>query len=240
MKYHQFTRLFIPNFFSSQEVILSSIQDIHYLANVMRKKVKDQLLIFNDKNGEYLAEILEINHKKILFGLIKQIRIPEATKEINLIFAPIKQARINFLLEKATELGATKLTPIQTKHSVVDKINLTKWHIYIKEATEQCGRLALPVIEDLESLDKFLAKWDVNKKIILCNETEDSLHMAQHLKTLDNNDELINIMIGPEGGFSSQELENLTSKSFVTSVHLGERILRAETAALAALALTSF
>jgi 16S rRNA (uracil1498-N3)-methyltransferase len=236
MKYHQFTRLFIPNLFSSKEVSLSSIQDIHYLANVMRKKVKDQLLIFNDKNGEYLAEILEINRKRILFGLIKQVRAPETKNDINLIFAPIKNTRINFLLEKATELGATKLTPIQTKHSVVYKINLAKWQIYIKEATEQCGRLAPPIIENLESLDKFLENWDSNNKIILCNETEHSLHMAQHLKGLEKN-EHINIMIGPEGGFSYQELEKLMAKNFVTSVHLGKRILRAETAALSALSL---
>ena len=236
MKYQQLTRLFVANFLKEDEIILSSLPDIHYLVKVMRKRIKDQLLIFNNRNGEYLVEIADINAKKITFKIIEHVRLPKPEREINLVFAPIKQARIGFLLEKATELGATKLIPIQTKHSVVDKVNQTKWQIYVKEAAEQCGRLSIPEITDLVSLDRFLTDWPNSKSIILCNEKEKLLSLSQHLLNLDQAD-AVTIMIGPEGGFSSQELLMLTSKDYITSVHLGERILRAETATLVGLAL---
>ena len=235
MKYQQLTRLFIPSFLENDNVILSSIPDIHYLVNVMRKKVKDQILIFNPTNGEYLAEISAITNKQITFKLIEHVRQATKEQDINLIFAPIKQSRISFLLEKATELGATQLSPIQTHHSVVDKINSTKWQVYVKEAAEQSGRLSIPTIHPLESLDKFLSNWPEDQQIILCNEKENNLHMATFL--IKNKPQNINIMIGPEGGLSAKELDLLISKKFITSVHLGTRILRAETASLAALAL---
>ncbi len=235
MKYQQLTRLFVPDSLENDTITLSSLPEVHYLANVMRKKLKDQLLVFNQKDGEYLAEIAEINHKKILLKLIEHVRCIKAEPIINLIFAPIKQARIAFLLEKATELGVSNLIPIQTQHSVVDKINLQKWQAYIKEAAEQCGRLSLPIISPLETIIKFLGHWPIEQEIILCNETEHALHISQYL-SLTKVNKPISIMVGPEGGFSTAELTMLATKDFITSVHLGERILRAETASLAALA----
>jgi 16S rRNA (uracil1498-N3)-methyltransferase len=236
MKYHQLTRLFISSSLKDASVILTEALDIHYLVKVMRKKEGDHLLIFNSVDGEYLAEIIEITKKKVSFKPIEKIRKPKEEREINLIFAPIKQARMSFLLEKATELGVTHLTPVQTKHSVVDKINLTKWNIYIKEASEQCRRISLPNIMPLQTIDKFLNSWPKDNKIILCNEKEGSLALSDYLRELPK-DMPVNIMIGPEGGFSAQELKTLSSKDFITSVHLGDNILRAETAALAALSM---
>ena len=232
MKYHQMTRLFVANLLEREDIVLINHPDINYLLNVMRKKKGSQLLIFNKDMGEYLAEIIEINHKKVIFRTLEKIRAYQPEIEMNLIFAPIKHSRIDFLLEKATELGASKLTPIQTKHSVVDKINLNKWHLYVKEAAEQCGRLSIPEIKPLEKLDKFLLEWPQEQHIILCNEKEKNLSLAQYLK---GHKQGINIMIGPEGGFSEAELAMLLKKNFITSVHLGPRILRAETAVLSAL-----
>lgn len=236
MKYHQITRLFVSDSLEKENIILSNSLDVNYLSNVMRKRIGHQLLIFNSKDGEYIAEIVEINHKKVSLKPIEKIREYKKEKELNLIFAPIKQARMNFLLEKATELGVTKLTPIKTKHSVVDKINFNKWYIYTKEASEQCGRLSIPEIKPLEALNQFLSIWPEDQQIILCNEREKDFSLADHLKS---NEEEINIMVGPEGGFSDQELDLLLSKKFITSVHLGPRILRAETATLYALSLAS-
>ena len=236
MKYHQLTRLFIPDSLKKDLIDWINMPDIHYLLNVMRKKPGQQLLVFNADDGEYLAEIINISHKKLSLKIIEQIRNPEKTLKINLIFAPIKQTRIGFLLEKSTELGVTELTPIQTKHSVVDKVNLGKWQIYVKEAAEQCLRLSLPKINTLQSLEQFLSNWPEDKIIIMCNEKEQNLSLTQYLKTTDPTQD-INIMIGPEGGFSEQEINILLKKKFIVSTHLGERILRAETAALASLAM---
>ena len=235
MKYHQMTRLFVPFSLQSEMIILSTLADVHYLIKVMRKKKGDQLLIFNQQDGEYIAEITEIGNKNIVFKRLEQTKFYQKKSEINLIFAPIKQSRMSFLLEKTTELGVSKLIPVQTKHSVVDKINLSKWQIYLKEAAEQCGRLDLPEIKELQSFDKFIAQWPVDQLIILCNESEQSLPLIKALQD-KTKDIIINIMIGPEGGFSAQEISILKQKSFVQSVHLGPRILRAETAAIAALA----
>jgi len=232
------TRLFISQSLTQEYVDVLDSMDINYLSRVMRKKIGDEILIFNQKDGEYKAAISEISNKKITLKILDQTRKPEAEKIVRLIFAPIKQPRINFLLEKATELGATHLIPIQTKHSVIDKVNLDKWNIYVKEASEQCERLSVPIINPLSKIDHFLATWPEEQNIILCNEKEKKQFITDHLKNIIQKE--YNIMIGPEGGFSQDELKLLLSKKFITSVHLGSRILRAETATLSALTLCQF
>lgn len=238
MKYQHLTRIFLPNLLELGILLVESSQEIHYLVKVMRKKIGDQVLLFNSSNGEYLAEFKSISNKNILFELIEKTREAEQEREINLIFAPIKQNRMMFLLEKATELGVSTLIPIETQHSVVDKINLTKWQIYIKEAAEQCTRISLPKINNLRKLHYLIEQWDPNNPIILCNEKENNLSLSDHLKSY-NTSTPITIMIGPEGGFSKEELQYLNSFDFIKSVHLGSRILRAETSALAALAIAN-
>ncbi len=236
MKYQQLTRLFVQGSLENQTYALSNLTDIHYLTKVMRKKVNDHVLVFNEEFGEYLAKIIELANKKIIFSLEEQTRKTERQLKLNLIFAPIKHPRINFLLEKATELGVNELIPVVTKHTIIDKINYDKWSIYTKEAAEQCCRLSLPKISPIQKFDDFIETWSKNREILFCNEREESLHISTYLKTKASLGE-VNIMIGPEGGFSAQEIEMLKSKKFTTSIHLGERILRAETAALAALSI---
>lgn len=223
-------RLYFPQPLKSINILLQNRNDIHYLINVMRKKIDDRIIAFNAEDGEYLAQINSISNKQIELRIIKKIREPEKENELTLIFAPIKTPRINFLLEKATELGVTKLIPIRTQHCVIDKINLEKWQIYVKEAAEQCERLSVPEIMPLITLEQLLKTWDRSKQILLCNEKEKILHLRNAPKAST-------LIIGPEGGFSTQELNNLTSQEFITSVHLGPRILRAETASLVGLAL---
>lgn len=234
MKYRNLARLFIPDLLKDKSFTLTNHQDVHYLRNVLRKKENDNVLLFNNIAGEFLAKIIEISSKKIVFELLELVQeYKKQEYDVNLIFAPIKQTRIGFLLEKATELGVTNLFPIQTKHSVVDKINLLKWQAYVKEAAEQCGRLDVPNIYPLKNLDQFIAEWPKTKRILLCNEKEENQPLPNYLPEKNS----FNIMIGPEGGFSQFEIEMLKTKDFITSVHLGERILRAETAAVTALSM---
>ncbi len=229
MNYRQMTRLFTNEDLRNDTVVITNSLDVNYLSNVMRKKSGDKFLAFNQRDGEYLVEITSVNNKKITLTAIEKIRDYKEEPELNLIFAPIKNSRIDFLLEKATELGVSKLIPIRTKHTVVDKINLNKWHIYVKEAAEQCGRISVPEIMPLQDLEKFLSSWPEEKIILLCNEREVKSSLAKSFGAE------VAIMIGPEGGFSEQELKSLLSKKFIKSVHLGERILRAETAVCYAL-----
>lgn len=230
------TRLFISNAIQDEMIIINQAADINYLVKVMRKKIGDEIFIFNPQNGEFLAQIINITKKEIVLKIIKQTRTPVVERTIRLIFAPIKHPRIHFLIEKATELGVTHLIPIRTKHSVVDKMNMDKWNIYVKEAAEQCERLSFPEISPLVDLDKFLNNWDQTQEIIFCNEKEQNFHIS---KLEINSANAINILIGPEGGFSLEEISLLSSKKFIKSVSLGKNTLRAETAALAALAICS-
>lgn len=230
------TRLFISNAIEDDKIIINQAADINYLVKVMRKKIGDEVTIFNPESGEFLTKIINITKKEITLKIIKQTRTPVVERTIRLIFAPIKHPRIHFLIEKATEIGATHLIPIKTKHSVVDKINMDKWNVYVKEAAEQCERLSVPQILPLVDLDKFLNNWDQNQKIIFCNEKEQDFQISKLVKDSFNE---VNILIGPEGGFSLEEISLLESKKFIKSVSLGKNILRAETAALAALTIFS-
>lgn len=231
MKYQHLTRLFIADSIEKNSLIISKSADVHYLLKVMRKKIGDKFIIFNNISGEFLVEIIEANGKTLLINIVEQLREKVKEKEINLIFAPIKHTRINFLLEKATELGVTKLIPVITDHSVVDKVNNSKWDIYIKEAAEQCRRISIPEVLPLINLKKLIESWDVKRKILWCNEKEEVQHFINF-----KDENACNILIGPEGGFSAKEIDLLLSKDFIESVHLGNRILRSETAAITALA----
>ncbi|MGB4191874.1 MAG: 16S rRNA (uracil(1498)-N(3))-methyltransferase [Rickettsiales bacterium] len=233
------TRLFVPEDLKREIVEITNIADLNYLANVMRKKISDVIHVFNSQDGEYLAEITNITKKKIILNIKNKTKDPIKEKNIiNLIFAPIKHPRMTFLIEKATELGVTNFIPIQTKHSVVDKLNLEKINIHIKEAAEQCERISLPSISPLITLNQLLITWPKEKNIILCNEKEKELSLLSYLQQIKSPQESISIMIGPEGGFSLQELNSLKEKPYIASVHLGSRVLRAETASLYSLSVT--
>ena len=151
---------------------------------------------------------------------------------INIIFSPIKQPRLEIMIEKCTELGIKKFIPVIMQHTVKDKINITRLNSKVREAVEQSERLTIPAIADMVSLPELLETWDHSNHIYLCNEKE----TVNNLSTLDisllRSHKEIYVMIGPEGGYSDKELEMLNKYNFITSLHLGQRILRAETAAI--------
>ncbi len=212
--------------------------DFNYLINVMRKKIGDELLIFNGVNGEWLARIIQINKKNCQLQTIKQKKPQYFIPKITLAFAPIKNARIDFIAAKATELGITKFQPIITERTIVDKINLERFRANIKEAAEQCERLDFPTIFEPIKLGRFLKSLSKNQLLIACDESGRGKKASEILpilkKTSDEVEREIIILTGPEGGFSETEFGQFNQTNNLHRINLGPRILRADTAIICA------
>lgn len=235
------TRLFVkadplkPN----QEIILKD-NDFDYLVKVLRKKTGDEVFVFNGFDGEFSAKITDIQKKSLTITLINKVLEQENSSFITLAFAPVKNVRIDFVAAKATEMGVSKFLPILTKHTIVDKINLERFQANIKEAAEQCETNFVPEVFEIQKLDKLLEQKDAI--FILCDET----HQGQKSRDLmpqisaqrKPNQEII-ILIGPEGGFSKEEFDKMRKVENLYSMSLGKRILRADTAIIAALSLVN-
>ncbi len=212
--------------------------DFNYLVNVMRKKIGEELLVFNGVDGQWLAQIIEVNKKNCLLKIISQNKTQYTPPKITLAFAPVKNIRIDFIASKATELGITKFQPILTQHTIVDKVNLERFKANIKEAAEQCERLDLPAIFEPIKLNSFLKKPKENQILILCDESGNGKKASEVLpKIQTSNQSEIIILIGPEGGFSKTEFEQLDQTDNLHKITLGPRILRADTAIIAAITL---
>lgn len=203
----------------------------HYLRNVLRKQPGDGARIFNGRDGEWLATIQEAGKKAVRLECASKILAqPDAGSSIRLIFAPIRKNRMDFLIEKSVELGVTRLSPVLTRHTENRHVNMERLHSQIVEAAEQCERLDIPQLDALQPLQSVFA--DDGETILACLERADA--PALHMTAMDGD---IGLLIGPEGGFSSDEAAYLSSQPRCRPVSLGDRILRSETAALAGLAL---
>ncbi|MFT6219829.1 MAG: 16S rRNA (uracil1498-N3)-methyltransferase [Myxococcota bacterium] len=196
----------------------------------MRKRIDDQFLIFNGQDGEYLAQISQINKRNLQAQIIKKTKEQYFPPNITLAFAPVKNVRIDFIASKATELGITKFQPIICKHSVVDKVNLEKFSSNIKEAAEQCERLDIPKIYEPIKLSNFLKSLEESPILILSDESGSGDKASVVLKNVESKDKEIIIFVGPEGGFSKQEFEQFDEQKNIYKITLGPRILRADTA----------
>lgn len=214
--------------------------DFDYLVKVMRQKQGDKLAIFNGSDGEFVAEIIEISKKNLRLKIIEKIAPLVQVPNISLAFALVKNVRLDFIAQKAVELGVSKLYPMLTQHTIVDKINEERFRANVKEALEQCERNDFPQILPLQKLDKILAD-DSNKIFILCDESHQGSKAEIILKKLAQNPEIktteLVILIGPEGGFSETEFGRMRQKNNLVSMSLGPRILRADTAIISALTL---
>ena len=211
---------------------------VHYLRHVMRRDEGAKLLLFNGRDGEWTAT-LSMRGKKAAVAIVEaRTREQAAEPDLWLCFAPIKRARIDFIAEKATELGVAALQPVLTRHTAVDRVNLERLRANAIEAAEQTERLSVPEVRAPIELGRLLDQWPVGRRLLMCDETGGGPPIAEVLAALDPTarDAPWAIMTGPEGGFAAAELEALRRIKDVTSVGLGPRILRADTAALAALA----
>lgn len=205
----------------------------HYLLDVMRGRAGDRVLLFDGIDGEWLAAITKAERRRCTLEVIEQTRPQELEPGPTLLFAPIKKSKLDMLVEKATELGVARLIPVLTRRSTVDRVNAARLRAITIEAAEQCGRLTLPEIFELQGLERALQNWPGNAPLYVGDETGGGEPILGALDPAKSTA----FLIGPEGGFEQAELATLENHPAVKKIDLGSNILRAETAALAALAI---
>ncbi|MGB0410055.1 MAG: 16S rRNA (uracil(1498)-N(3))-methyltransferase [Pikeienuella sp.] len=207
----------------------------HYLGAVMRRGVGDDLLVFNGADGEWRAEIAAINKRQGVLVMQEQTRPQTTGPDVWLMFAPIKKARTDFIVEKAAEMGVSRIMPVFTQHTNAERVRGDRLRAHAVEAAEQCGLLWVPGVEEPAKLSGVLDRWENTRRIMFCDETADHGAAAAALGAAGSGPWAI--LIGPEGGFSKDEVSRLRARAEATPVSLGPRILRADTAAVAALTL---
>ncbi len=216
---------------AKEEIILDKDQ-AHYVTTVMRRRAGDTVLLFNGRDGEWRAEISEAGRKSCALHLTDQTRPQVEEPGPWLLFAPVKRTQTDLIVEKATELGASRLLPIFSERTNAGRVNLERLSAIATEAAEQCRRLTVPEVKEPAALRDVLADWPADRRLFLLDETGGGTAPSQVIAP----DQPGALLIGPEGGFTLSELDFLRNLSFVSSISLGRRVLRAETAALAALA----
>lgn len=228
------TRLFTTADLAAGAAVELSADQAHYLKNVMRLGEGDAIALFNGRDGEFRARLARFGKREARAVIEAQSRGQTPEPDLWLVFAPLKRARIDYLIEKATELGASALLPVMTQHTVVERLNPDRLRAHAIEAAEQSERLTVPALNAPQPLAALLAAWDAARRIMLCDESGTAPPVAAALQDIAASSWAV--LIGPEGGFAETELDALRKLPFVSPVSLGPRILRADTAALAGLA----
>jgi 16S rRNA (uracil1498-N3)-methyltransferase len=206
----------------------------HYLVHVLRLIGGDAVSLFNGRDGEWLAYITAITKKSVEVRIERITAAVKPPPDIDYLFAPLKHARLDYMVQKATELGARRLRPVITQRTIADRVNLDRMRANAVEAAEQCNLVFVPDVLEPVMLAKALATWDASRRLIFCDETAS---VANPVEALRNIAPPAAVLVGPEGGFTTEERAHLKSLPFVTAISLGPRIMRADTVAIAALAL---
>lgn len=232
------TRLFLELVIKKNQIITLSKEHIHFLTNVLRLRVGDEISIFNSRSGEWLAQIMELSKKVIKLHIKSQLKFAQPEPGPWLAFAPIKKNRTDFLVEKATELGVERLIPVITRFTGPRQLNINRLTLIAVEAAEQCRRISIPAVNAPITLSELIHIWPKNRRLYFGDETGNGLLT----KNLSMNAHLVQtrkygFFIGPEGGFSDIELSCLNNLEYAQGIDLGPRLLRSETAAIAMLVL---
>ena len=226
-------RLFVESPLGAAVTVSVSGNAAHYLLSVMRVKEGDPVLLFDGASGEWLARAEQVRKRDLMLRCETQTRPHETTPDFWLCVAPIKKGRIDLVAEKACELGVARIQPVLTRRSVVDKLNADRLRAHVIEAAEQCGRNALPTLADMLPLDRFLRDWPSDRTLFFADETGGA-PMRQAFAA--HSGDPAALLVGPEGGFDPQERDAVMALPASVAITLGPRILRAETAAIAATA----
>ena len=227
-------RLHVTSSLSVDAAVAPTLDQSRYLTQVMRLKAGDDLLVFNGRDGEWRASIAEVLKKGVILRAEEQVRPQTYGPDLELIVAVVKKARVETIVEKAAELGARRVRLVLTKRTNADRIRLDRLDAIAEEAAEQTGRMDVPAVDDPVKLDALLDSWQAGRQLMFCDETGGAPAIAA-LGAAGAGP--WSILIGPEGGFSPEERERLRALPFTTAVSLGPRILRADTAAIAAMTL---
>lgn len=229
-------RLFVEEALTADATLSLGSGQANYLVNVMRMRPGDSLLLFNGRDGEWQARLDHARKQACRVHITRQIRPQRAESGPWLLFAPIKKTGVDFIAEKATELGASRLWPVFTQNTAAGRVNLERLRARAIEAAEQCERLTVPDVDSPLHLDALAGRWSPGRPLLVLDARGDGTPIANALAEIGRPALPPGILVGPEGGLTKSELEALGRQPFVNRVSLGPRILRAETAALAALA----
>ncbi|MFW2588861.1 16S rRNA (uracil(1498)-N(3))-methyltransferase [Sagittula sp. SSi028] len=225
------TRLFVDHPLGEEQAIPLEREQAHYLFGVMRLDAGAAVAVFNGRDGEWRAEVTQAGKRGGTLQCVAQTQPQSTPPDVWLMFAPVKKARTDFIVEKAVEMGAQRIVPVQTEFTNSERLRVDKQQAHAVEAAEQCGATFVPTVEPLQRLDRLLADWDPARRILFCDESAVGAKVSLTAVTPGP----WAILIGPEGGFSSAERDRLRGLDHAVPISLGPRILRAETAAVAAM-----
>lgn len=230
-------RLFVDSPLSSGTIVELERDAVHYVANVMRLGVGDPLILFNGVDGEWRAEIEKTERRTCIVAIREMLRPQTREADLWIAAAPIKRARMELLVEKATELGVTRIQPVITSRTVVSRTNVDRLVAQAKEAAEQCGRLSIPSVTEPVPLSRFLESAVSPRWILWCDESGESAPVAEVLARVTVSERVgpWTLLVGPEGGFDPTERNLIGKSNSVLGIDLGPRVLRSETAAIVAL-----
>lgn len=227
-------RLHVQGDLAPGAAIAPTLDQSRYLTQVMRLKAGDDLLVFNGRDGEWRVSVAEVLKKGVILRADEQTRPQAYGPDLELIVAVVKKARVETIVEKAAELGAKRVRLVLTHRTNAERLRMDRLDAIAEEAAEQTGRLDVPVVDDPVRLDALLDGWENGRRLMFCDETGGAPATPALTEAGDGK---WAILIGPEGGFSPEEGERLRALPFTTAVSLGPRILRADTAAIAAMTL---
>jgi 16S rRNA (uracil1498-N3)-methyltransferase len=226
--------LYIDEALSEGGDITLTLDRHHYATNVLRLKPGDPLRLFNARDGEWLAYLAGVSKKVAIVRCERRLADAAPPPDLDFVFAPLKHARLDYLVQKATELGVRRLCPVITQRTIVERVNLERMRANAIEAAEQCNLVFVPEVCEPQKLDYVLAHWEQDRALIYSDEAASITDPLVSLKSLKMP---AAVLIGPEGGFTEGERTQLRRLPFVTAISLGPRIMRADTAAVSALSL---
>jgi 16S rRNA (uracil1498-N3)-methyltransferase len=234
-------RLFVEAPLAHGAVVTLGASQANYLVNVLRLKAGDAVLLFNGRDGEWRAELSAPRKKAVALTVDERMRAQTSAGDLDYLFSPLKHARLDYMVQKAVEMGVSRLAPVIMRHTQAERVNLARMRANAIEAAEQCGVLAIPEIAEPKKLDSVVHGWKADRLLVFCDEEANVKDPVAALSSARSGGITgrmpVSVLIGPEGGFADSERAALLKLPNVVRLALGPRILRADTAAVAALAL---